>query len=360
MSSLAVLTLGPIIISCLVFLYYLGVKASGKRLVVKASGEKGVEDDDAFKARLADTFNFCMSVFLFITYLVSSRACHATPQRDQPRSSDVSMRRQVFPGTSLAVFQAFACDETFDRDPNYNGDVHGAFLSYDYSIDCNADYYDGWQLYAILFMLVYPIGIPLGYFVGVYCNRAHTSPDPVYVCANVMLKYEAYEDQNSKLPPTVDQDKDQKKIEPQDEDQNSKLPPAVGQDEDPKRKQLQKEAPPFPSELHTLACALSAMYHDKDELVEQAQKFHAESKAKQLEKKERRDRADTAAFEHSNPLTTMQRQSIRVKTKLKQKMMQLNDAVQVCGRAFHATAHAQRRATLLLCRLLIRVRVVGA
>ena len=118
----------------------------------------------------------------------------------------------MFPGTSLAVFRGFACDLEFDYDKDYtegkldedgywyktttkanydpsagtNG--RGSYLQYDYGIDCNgSDYLDIWRTYCIIMVFIYPIGIPLMYAVSVYVNRQHVNPDPVYLCADVLL-----------------------------------------------------------------------------------------------------------------------------------------------------------------------------
>ena len=168
------MTLGPIALSVLLAVYAIFVT-----IKAKATGmEQSVVDE---------TVQTCCSAFFALTYL-------------------------VFPGTSLAVFRGFACDIEFDYDKDYTEGVmdedgywyktktkanydpsagtdgRGSYLQYDYGIDCNgSDYIDIWRTYCIIMVFIYPIGIPLMYAVSVYLNRQHVNPDPVYLCADVLL-----------------------------------------------------------------------------------------------------------------------------------------------------------------------------
>jgi hypothetical protein len=73
----------------------------------------------------------------------------------------------VFPGVSTVVLQTFPCI-TFDT-----GD---SFLKADLSIDCNAPERPAMLLYAVLMMIVYPIGITARYAVLLWKQRKAICP----------------------------------------------------------------------------------------------------------------------------------------------------------------------------------------
>ena len=69
---------------------------------------------------------------------------------------------------SIRIFGTFAC-----RD--FGGDF-GSFLKVDYSIDCSSERHATFQIYAIIMVLVYPVGVPLMYGVLLYRKRAMLDP----------------------------------------------------------------------------------------------------------------------------------------------------------------------------------------
>ena len=110
--------------------------------------------------------------------------------RDLCQLAVLTMCFIIFPSTSLTVFKTFACDTDFD-----NGD---GFLRSDYGLQCTkgkwiekdgeyilvreyTDHYVFYMVYAGIMLLVYPLGIPLLYFVLVYVSRHDVNPDPLEV-----------------------------------------------------------------------------------------------------------------------------------------------------------------------------------
>ena len=72
---------------------------------------------------------------------------------------------------SIKIFSTFAC-----RD--FEGG-YGSFLKVDYKIDCDSDENATYMAYAMLMILVYPIGVPFVYFVLLYRKRAMLDPGQV-------------------------------------------------------------------------------------------------------------------------------------------------------------------------------------
>ena len=135
------LTIGPIVLVLLC-----GAYAAFATIKMKRAGED--------QSAIDKTQTGCMSLALLISYI-------------------------VFPGSSLAIFRGFACDNGFDLDPMFKGadardrckgsyikDMYGedrcpmSFLKYDYAIDCNDDpYQDFWFFYCVMFVFIYPLGV---------------------------------------------------------------------------------------------------------------------------------------------------------------------------------------------------------
>lgn len=76
----------------------------------------------------------------------------------------------VLPSVSVTIFQTFIC-QNIDPD-NEDSSQEDLFLVADMSISCTSTYYYSWVFYACIMLVVYPIGIPLCYFVLLYRNRA--------------------------------------------------------------------------------------------------------------------------------------------------------------------------------------------
>jgi len=68
----------------------------------------------------------------------------------------------VLPSVSTTIFEAFPCDET---------DV-GRYMIADYSIDCDESAYSSFAIYSGIFIMLYPVGIPLFYTVLLWRRKA--------------------------------------------------------------------------------------------------------------------------------------------------------------------------------------------
>ena len=74
----------------------------------------------------------------------------------------------ILPAISTKTITFFAC-ETFD-------DNYGRFMVADYSISCDSEKYQYFFYYALLCILIYPIGVPLFYITILYKNRRNLNP----------------------------------------------------------------------------------------------------------------------------------------------------------------------------------------
>ncbi|GMH98757.1 hypothetical protein TrVE_jg2081 [Triparma verrucosa] len=74
----------------------------------------------------------------------------------------------VLPSVSIKIFSTFAC-QRFDGD-------YGSYLKADFSINCNSDEHKAFQTYAALMILLFPIGVPVMYFVLLYKKREKLDP----------------------------------------------------------------------------------------------------------------------------------------------------------------------------------------
>eukprot|EP00617_Octactis_speculum_P011113 CAMPEP_0185792090 /NCGR_PEP_ID=MMETSP1174-20130828/158731_1 /TAXON_ID=35687 /ORGANISM="Dictyocha speculum, Strain CCMP1381" /LENGTH=788 /DNA_ID=CAMNT_0028487107 /DNA_START=446 /DNA_END=2812 /DNA_ORIENTATION=- len=74
----------------------------------------------------------------------------------------------VFVPCSSTILKTFHCDYEFDRS---NG-----FMFADYTTQCGTAHYRALRVYAMLFLLVYPIGIPAMYFSVLYHRRNDIDP----------------------------------------------------------------------------------------------------------------------------------------------------------------------------------------
>ncbi|GMH48997.1 hypothetical protein TrVE_jg8778 [Triparma verrucosa] len=131
-TTLVTQTLLPIVISVLIFLFFLVAKFSNRR-----SKEK--------QAYHADT---AWSTFLALTYI-------------------------VFASVSTTIFDTFNCGQIGD-DPHF-------WLARDQSIDCESPEHASFKTYASVMIWVYPIGIPLLYAVLLFRSRDRlVKPDRDY------------------------------------------------------------------------------------------------------------------------------------------------------------------------------------
>jgi len=68
----------------------------------------------------------------------------------------------VLPSVSTAIFGAFPCDEM---------DTMESYLIADCSIDCGTAAYTEYAVYSGLFIVIYPVGIPLMYAALLFAKR---------------------------------------------------------------------------------------------------------------------------------------------------------------------------------------------
>jgi hypothetical protein len=74
----------------------------------------------------------------------------------------------ILPSVSIKIFSNFACHE-FDGG-------YGSYLKVDYSIDCDGTEHKIFNIYALACIIVYPIGIPLMYFLLLRRERKLLDP----------------------------------------------------------------------------------------------------------------------------------------------------------------------------------------
>jgi len=95
----------------------------------------------------------------------------------------------IFPGCSTLIFQFFAC--TTFRESQVSGESRRV-LQVDYSVTCASPAYRRMTAYALLAMMIYPIGIPLLYFVLLWGMRKRINPsvDENHVLDHIPLSEE--------------------------------------------------------------------------------------------------------------------------------------------------------------------------
>jgi hypothetical protein len=73
----------------------------------------------------------------------------------------------IYPACSTKIMQAFKCDTDWDPGSTVS------FLQVDYSIDCNSPYNTTMETYAVVMIFIYPVGIPILYFILLYRHKRH-------------------------------------------------------------------------------------------------------------------------------------------------------------------------------------------
>jgi hypothetical protein len=74
----------------------------------------------------------------------------------------------ILPGRSAQIFSVFSCK---DVDPDGVNEGDDSYMTTDYSVSCSSAKYQFGQAWAIAMVFVYPIGIPLFYFILLYRSR---------------------------------------------------------------------------------------------------------------------------------------------------------------------------------------------
>jgi len=105
-------------------------------------------------------------------YLISSALCALKSKEDQVNRSHrythafLVTTYIVIIGSSTKPIHYFKCEEYALPDGS-----HERYLSADVSIDCDGDEWEAYSKYAAVMILVYPVGIPLMYYVMIYRQR---------------------------------------------------------------------------------------------------------------------------------------------------------------------------------------------
>ena len=74
----------------------------------------------------------------------------------------------ILPSVTTIIFQMFPCENI---DPNNQDSMSDYYLIADYSIDCSSERYKFGTTFASFMIIVYPIGIPVLYFIQLYRRR---------------------------------------------------------------------------------------------------------------------------------------------------------------------------------------------
>jgi hypothetical protein len=110
---------------------------------------------------------------LFIRQFIAFRLNNANPSYtyDQFRKESIFcallLSFIVFSPVSIKVFQTFACE---------NFDDGSSRMIADYTVHCSGSEYNFYTVYAIIMVLIYPLGVPLMYFTLLYLNRDRVNP----------------------------------------------------------------------------------------------------------------------------------------------------------------------------------------
>lgn len=146
--KLALVTLVPIILAGAIIFCYLVNYIMYKIEHANDSTYRKYVNDAAlhknYKRNTEKIRNRYVNIFLYLTYI-------------------------VLPSVTTYIFKMFVCT---DIDPNdeFPGEDH-LFLLADTSISCTSARYDAGLRWAIIAIVIYPIGIPLMYFVLLFLNR---------------------------------------------------------------------------------------------------------------------------------------------------------------------------------------------
>jgi hypothetical protein len=152
----------------------------GSRAPIDNNSAKSVSDNRLVQRTTTSSFE-AQQKFEFFTDQVVAKA-----NEDHGRAIFTAFLLLTFLfliGTSTVVFNYFKCRVFVDN-------VYGnsRYLYRDYSVDCDSTRYISYLPWAILMILVYPIGIPLLYFCLLWKHR-ETLRDPVALEREELLGY---------------------------------------------------------------------------------------------------------------------------------------------------------------------------
>ena len=109
-----------------------------------------------------------LSLIIFISFLICKLLWGKTKEkraqyRDFASSSFLTITYIVFASVSTTIFDTFNCQKV--------GDDPTLYLARDQSIDCDSSQHKSYKIYAAAMILIYPVGIPLVYFVCLWMHR---------------------------------------------------------------------------------------------------------------------------------------------------------------------------------------------
>ena len=110
----------------------------------------------------------CLMIFAFKTLSRSNASAASKKLANRIFGVFLTLSFLILPSTSVMIFSNFACQE-FDEG-------YGSYLKVDYSIDCNGTEHKVFSLYAMAMICVYPIGVPLMYYLLLRRERAMLDP----------------------------------------------------------------------------------------------------------------------------------------------------------------------------------------
>ena len=89
---------------------------------------------------------------------------------------DVPAHRLISTQVSNVIFASLFCDDDYDDEPDGSPFKNGSWLAADYTVSCRSDRYKSHAIYAYICIVIYPVGIPLGFFALLYSVRDSIAP----------------------------------------------------------------------------------------------------------------------------------------------------------------------------------------
>ena len=110
---------------------------------------------------------------------VHAAAYAAVRPRRGPRAADtfallaLLVLHLSYTSVSNTIFRSLFCDDAYGDEPDGSPFRDGSWLAADYAVSCRTRRYRWHAAYAIFCVFVYPLGVPLVFFVLLYQTRAH-------------------------------------------------------------------------------------------------------------------------------------------------------------------------------------------
>ena len=103
-------------------------------------------------------------------------------RRRHPKSREIFMlfgllgTHMLYTTVSNVIFASLFCDDDYDDEPDGSPFKNGSWLAADYTVSCRSDRYKSHAIYAYICIVIYPVGIPLGFFALLYSVRDSIAP----------------------------------------------------------------------------------------------------------------------------------------------------------------------------------------